>query len=133
MEGHGTGRQQLYDRTKQLLRLQTNRATALHQAILACRNGGIVDVLGVYGLTDKFPMGVVTNKGLTVKTAQQHGHRYIRQFFDYVQQGDLDPSVLITHDLPLEHGVSAYDMFKNKQDGCIRVVLRPFATRAQCV
>jgi threonine dehydrogenase-like Zn-dependent dehydrogenase len=125
MEGHGSGLQQLYDRTKQLLRLQTDRATALRQAILACRKGGIVAVLGVYGLTDKFPMGVVTNKGLTVKTAQQHGHRYIRQFFDYVRQGDLDPSVLITHDLPLEDGVRAYDMFKNKEDGCIRVVLRP--------
>jgi threonine dehydrogenase-like Zn-dependent dehydrogenase len=82
-------------------------------------------VLGVYGLTDKFPMGNVTNKGLTLKSAQQHGHRYIAQFFDLIQQGDLDPSVLITHELSLEQGVRAYDMFKNKQDGCIRVALRP--------
>jgi threonine dehydrogenase-like Zn-dependent dehydrogenase len=125
MEGHGTGIQQAYDRAKQALRLETDRASALRQAILACGKGGTVAVLGVYGLTDKFPMGIVTNKGLTIKSAQQHGQRYIRQFFDYVQQGDLDPSVLITHDLPLEDGVRAYDLFKNKADGCIRVALRP--------
>ncbi|GAA1652584.1 glutathione-dependent formaldehyde dehydrogenase [Mycolicibacterium murale] len=125
MEGHGTGVQQLYDRAKQLARLETDRATSLRQAIHACRKGGVVSVLGVYGLTDKFPMGVLMNKGLTLRTAQQHGQRYIPQFFDYVEQGDLDPALLITHDLPLEDGVRAYDMFKNKSDGCIRVVLRP--------
>jgi len=84
-----------------------------------------VSVLGVFGLTDKFPMGVIMNKGLTLRSAQQHGQRYIRQFFDYVEQGDLDPSVLITHDLPLEEGARAYDIFKNKSEGCIRVALRP--------
>ncbi len=125
MEGHGTGVQQLYDRAKQLLHLETDRASALRQAILACRKGGVVSVLGVYGVTDKFPMGVVTNKGLTIKSAQQHGQRYMARLFDYVQQGDLDPAKLITHDLPLEQGVQAYDMFKNKADGCIRVALRP--------
>jgi threonine dehydrogenase-like Zn-dependent dehydrogenase len=125
MEGHSTGAQQVYDRAKQALRMETDRAAPLREAILACRKGGIVSVLGVYGVTDKFPMGVLMNKGLTLRTAQQHGQRYVVQFFDYVQQGDLDPSVLITHDLPLEEGVRAYDMFKNKQDGCIRVALRP--------
>lgn len=126
MEGHGTGVQQLYDRAKQLLHLETDRASALRQAILACRKGGgVVSVLGVYGVTDKFSMGVVTNKGLTFKSAQQHGQRYMARLFDYVQQGDLDPAKLITHDLPLEQGVQAYDMFKNKDDGCIRVALRP--------
>ncbi|MGV9823577.1 zinc-dependent alcohol dehydrogenase [Nocardia xishanensis] len=125
MEAHGTGLQQLYDRTKQLLRLETDRATPLRQAILACRKGGTVAVLGVYGLTDKFPMGVVTNKGLTIRTAQQHGQRYVPRMFDYIQQGDLDPSYLITHDMPLEDAVHGYDIFKNKQDGCIRAVFRP--------
>lgn len=125
MEGHSTGLQEVYDRTKQLLRMETDRAASLREAILACRKGGVVAVLGVYGLTDKFPMGVLTNKGLTLRSAQQHGQRYIPQFFDYVAQGDLDPSVLITHDLPLEDGVRAYEMFKNKDDGCIRVALRP--------
>lgn len=125
MEGHSTGVQQVYDRAKQLLRMETDRASALRQAILACRKGGVVSVLGVYGLTDKFPMGVLTNKGLTLKTSQQHGQRYMKRLFDYVEQGDLDPAKLITHDLPLEEGVRAYDMFKNKQDNCIRVALRP--------
>ncbi len=125
MEGHSTGIQQVYDRTKQALRLETDRAASLREAILACRKGGVVSVLGVYGVTDKFPMGALMNKGLTLRAAQQHGQRYIPQFFDYAQQGDLDPSVLITHDLPLADGVRAYDMFKNKTDGCIRVALRP--------
>jgi threonine dehydrogenase-like Zn-dependent dehydrogenase len=76
-------------------------------------------------VTDKFPMGVITNKGLTMRSAQQHGQRYMARLFDYVEQGDLDPTALITHDLPLEDGVRGYDLFKNKKDGCIRVVLRP--------
>jgi threonine dehydrogenase-like Zn-dependent dehydrogenase len=125
MEAHSTGVQHAYDRAKQALRLETDRAASLREAILACRKGGVVSVLGVFGLTDKFPMGAIMNKGLTLRSAQQHGQRYIPQFFDYVQQGDLDPSMLITHDLPLSEGVRAYDMFKNKTDGCIRVALRP--------
>lgn len=125
MEGHSFGVQEAYDRAKQLLRLETDRASSLREAILACRKGGVVSVLGVYGVTDKFPMGVVLNKGLTIRSAQQHGQRYVPQFFDYVQQGDLDPSILITHDVSLEEGVRAYDMFKNKTDGCIRVAIRP--------
>lgn len=125
MEAHSTGAQEIYDRAKQLLRMETDRAAPLREAIMACRKGGVVSVLGVYGVTDKFPMGVLMNKGLTLRSAQQHGQRYIPQFFDYVAQGDLDPSVLITHDLPLEQGVRAYDLFKNKDDGCIRVALRP--------
>ena len=125
MEAHSTGAQEAYDRAKQLLRLETDRAASLREAIIACRKGGIVSVLGVFGVMDKFPMGAIMNKGLTLRSAQQHGQRYVAQFFDYVEQGDLDPSVLITHDLPLTDGVRAYDMFKNKTDGCIRVALRP--------
>ncbi|MBF6168846.1 glutathione-dependent formaldehyde dehydrogenase [Streptomyces gardneri] len=125
MEGHGTGLQQFYDRAKQLLRLESDRATPLREAILACRKGGVVSVLGIYGLTDKFPMGVVTNKGLTIRTAQQNGQRYVPRMFDYIQQGDLDPSYLITHDMPLEDAVYGYDVFKNKKEGCIRSVFRP--------
>ena len=125
MEAHSTGAQEAYDRAKQLLRLETDRAASLREAIIACRKGGIVSVLGVFGVMDEFPMGAIMNKGLTLRSAQQHGQRYVAQFFDYVEQGDLDPSVLITHDLPLTDGVRAYDMFKNKTDGCIRVALRP--------
>ncbi|MCQ4122349.1 zinc-dependent alcohol dehydrogenase [Rhodococcus tibetensis] len=125
MEGHGTGLQQLYDRAKQLLRLESDRATPLREAILSCRKGGIVSILGIYGLRDKFPMGVVTNKSLTIRTAQQHGQRYMPRMFDYIQQGDLDPSYLITHDMPLEKAVRGYEVFKNKQEGCVRAVFRP--------
>ncbi|WP_280398654.1 zinc-dependent alcohol dehydrogenase [Nocardia carnea] len=125
MEGHGTGLQQAYDRVKQLLRLETDRATSLREAVLACGKGGVVAVLGIYGLTDKFPMGVITNKSLTLRTAQQHGQRYMPRMFDYIQQGDLDPSYLITHDLPLEDAVRGYELFKTKEQGCIRAVFRP--------
>lgn len=125
MEGHGTGLQQLYDRAKQLLRMETDRATSLREAILACRKGGVVSVLGIYGLTDKFPMGILTNKSLTLRTAQQHGQRYMPRMFDYIQQGDLDPSYLITHDMPLDDAVRGYDLFKNKKEGCVRAVFRP--------
>ncbi|MET8777977.1 zinc-dependent alcohol dehydrogenase [Nocardia sp. NPDC050713] len=125
MEGHGTGLQQIYDRAKQLLRMETDRATPLREAILACRKGGTVAVLGVYGLTDKFPMGAVTNKNLTIRTAQQHGQRYVPRLLDYVQRGELDPTYLITHDMPLEDAVTGYDLFKNKRDGCVRAVFRP--------
>ncbi|WP_280425168.1 zinc-dependent alcohol dehydrogenase [Nocardia carnea] len=125
MEAHGTGLQQAYDRVKQLLRLETDRATPLREAILACGKGGVVSVLGIYGLTDKFPMGVLTNKSLTIRTAQQHGQRYMPRMFDYIQQGDLDPSYLITHDMPLEDAVRGYELFKTKEQGCIRAVFRP--------
>ena len=70
-------------------------------------------------------LGGITNKSLTIRSAQQHGQRYMPRLFDYVQQGDLDPSALITHDLPLEDAVRGYEMFKKKQDGCVRVVFRP--------
>lgn len=125
MEGHGTGVQELYDRAKQLLRLETDRATSLRQAILACRKGGVVSVLGVYGVTDKFPMGAITNKSLTIRSAQQHGQRYLPRLFEHVRTGELDPAVLITHDLPLEESVRGYELFKTKEDGCIRAVFRP--------
>lgn len=125
MEAHGTGLMQAYDRVKQALRLETDRATPLRQAIMACRKGGVVSVLGVYGLTDKFPMGMLTNKSLTLRTAQQHGQRYVPRLFEHVQAGKLDPSVLLTHDMPLEDSVRGYDMFKNKKDGCVRAVFRP--------
>jgi threonine dehydrogenase-like Zn-dependent dehydrogenase len=123
MEAHSTGAQEVYDRAKQLLRLETDRASSLREA--ACRKGGVVSVLGLFGLMDKFPMGVIMNRGLTLRSAQQHGQRYIHQFFDYVEQGDLDPSVLLTHDLPLGDGVRAYDIFKNKSEGCIRAACGP--------
>ncbi len=125
MEAHGTGLQGGYDRVKQALRLETDRGTALREAILACRKGGTVSVLGVYGLMDKFPMGVVMNKGLTVRTAQQHGQKYVPRLLDHAVKGDLDLSFLATHRFSLEDSPRGYDLFKQKQDGCVRAVFVP--------
>ncbi|GAB3248317.1 zinc-dependent alcohol dehydrogenase [Kineococcus gypseus] len=125
MEGHGTGVQEVYDRAKQALRLETDRATPLREAILACRKGGVVAVLGVYGLTDKFPMGVALNKGLTIRASQQHGQRYVPRLLQHIADGELDTGFLATHEMPLEDAVRGYEMFKHKQDGCLRSVFRP--------
>ena len=98
---------------------------SLREAIMACRKGGTVSVLGVYGLTDKFPMGVVMNKGLTIRSAQQHGQHYMPRLLEWAAGGELDPSFLATHRFSLEEGAKAYDMFKHKKDGCVRAVFTP--------
>ncbi len=125
MEGRGTGMQYAYDRVKQALLLETDRGQALREAIVACRKGGTLSMLGVYGLMDKFPLGVVMNKGLTLRTAQQHGQAYLPRLLDYAQNGKLDASFLATHRFSLEDSVRGYEMFKNKEDGCVRAVFAP--------
>jgi threonine dehydrogenase-like Zn-dependent dehydrogenase len=125
MEAHGTGPQYAYDRVKQALRLETDRGEALREAIMACRKGGTLAILGVYGVMDKFPVGVMMNKGLTVRTAQQHGQAYVDRLLDHVVKGELDPSFLITHRMSLEESPHGYEMFKQKADGCIRAVFTP--------
>lgn len=125
MEAHGTGIDYAYDRVKQALRLETDRGEALRQAIVACRKGGTVSVLGVYGIMDKFPIGAVMNKGLTMRSAQQHGQRYMGRLLEHVSRGELDPSYLATHHFSLEDGPRGYDMFKHKEDGCVRSVFIP--------
>ncbi|UBU16330.1 zinc-dependent alcohol dehydrogenase [Nonomuraea gerenzanensis] len=126
MESHGTGFQYAYDRAKQSVRLQTDRGLSLRQAIHACRKGGIVSVLGVYlGLVDKFPMGAVMNKGLTLRSGQQHGHRYIPMILDRMSKGEIDASPLLTHPMSLRDGPTGYELFKNKRDGCVRAVFQP--------
>ncbi|MDQ3731827.1 MAG: glutathione-dependent formaldehyde dehydrogenase [Pseudomonadota bacterium] len=125
MEAHGTGPMYAYDRVKQALYMETDRGEALREAIMACRKGGTLSILGVYGLMDKFPVGVIMNKGLTVRTAQQHGQRYVSRLLEHAQQGELDPSYLMTHKFSLEDGPRGYDMFKNKEDGCVRVLFTP--------
>lgn len=122
MEAHGTGVDYVYDRTKQALRLETDRGQALRQAIMACRKGGTLSILGVYGLMDKFPIGAIMNKGLTVRSAQQHGQKYVPRLLDYIVKGQIDPSYLATHHFPLEQAPLGYDMFKHKEDGCVRAV-----------
>jgi threonine dehydrogenase-like Zn-dependent dehydrogenase len=125
MEAHGPGVEYAYDRVKQALHLHTDRGDALRQAIRAVRKGGTLSILGVYGVMDKFPLGVMMNKGLTVRTAQQHGQKYVPKLLEHVQRGELDPSYLATHRFPLEQAPRAYDMFKKKQDGMLRAVFIP--------
>lgn len=125
LEAHGHGAQYAYDRVKQAMMLETDRPLALREAILACRNGGTVSVVGVYGgWIDKFPMGAVVNRGLTIKTGQCHVQRYMRPLLERVQEGEIDPSFVITHRLRLDDAPEGYEMFMNKQDGCEKVVLR---------
>ena len=127
MEGHhGHGAYYAYDRVKQATRQQTERPYALREAILACRPGGVVSVIGVYGgFMDKFPAGAVLNKGLTIRAGQCHVHRYLEPLLDHIRKGDIDPSFVITHEMELGKAPVGYDKFKNKQDECIKVVLKP--------
>jgi threonine dehydrogenase-like Zn-dependent dehydrogenase len=126
MEAHTPGPTYRYEQAKQLLRLETDRPHALRQAILACRKGGTVFVLGVFaGMVDKFPMGAVMNKGLTLRSAQQHGERYIPMLLERMASGELKTAHLATHPMPLDEGPRGYDLFKNKKDGCVRSVFQP--------
>ncbi len=125
MEAHGKSVQYKYDRAKQWLHLQTDRGSAVREAIMACRKGGTLSILGVYGIMDKFPLGVIMNKGLTVRTAQQHGQKYVPRLLEHTSRGELDASFLATHRVSLEESPQGYRMFKEKQDNCMRVVFVP--------
>jgi threonine dehydrogenase-like Zn-dependent dehydrogenase len=125
MEAHGTGLDYAYDRVKQALRLETDRGQALRQAIMACRKGGILSIIGVYGLMDKFPIGTIMNKGMTVRSAQQHGQKYMPRLLEHAARGELNPAYLATHRFSLEDSPRGYEMFKNKEDGCVRAVFVP--------
>jgi len=125
MEAHGTGPQYAYDRVKQALHLHTDRGSALREAAMACRKAGTLSIVGVYGVIDKFPLGVIMNKGLRIRTAQQPGQRYMPAMLEHLQKGELDPSFLATHTMPLEQAPRGYEMFKEKQDKCMRAVFAP--------
>jgi threonine dehydrogenase-like Zn-dependent dehydrogenase len=126
MESHAPGILGVYDRTKQAMMLETDRPIALREAIMACRNGGTVSVAGVYGgFADKVPFGSVMNRSLSIRTGQTHVQRYMRPLLERVQKGEIDPSFVVTHRLPLTEGPEGYEMFNNKQDGCIKIVLKP--------
>lgn len=126
MEAHGVGVEWWYDKAKQTVRAETGRPIALRQAIMACRKGGTVSVPGVYGgLVDKFPIGAFMNKGLTMRTGQTHMQRYLQPLLERIQEGEIDPSFLITHRMKLEDAPHGYDIFKHKEDECVKVVLTP--------
>jgi threonine dehydrogenase-like Zn-dependent dehydrogenase len=132
MEAHGTSPGEIYDWIKMGLRLATDRPNVLRQAIQACRKGGTVSVPGVYaGFLDKIPFGAAFNKGLTFKTGQTHVQRYLPRLLDLIATGKIDPSFVITHELPLDSGPDAYETFKQKRDGCIKVVLKPFVAQTR--
>jgi len=125
LEAHGHGALFALDRAKQTLKLQPDRPTALRQAIQCCRNGGVVSLAGVYGgFIDLFPIGAVVNRGLTLRAGQCHVHRYMRPLLQRIEKGELDPTFVITHRLPLADAAKGFDLFLNKLDGCEKVVLK---------
>ncbi|HZU75324.1 MAG TPA: zinc-dependent alcohol dehydrogenase [Dehalococcoidia bacterium] len=115
-----------YDRAKQATRMETDRPDALREAIMACGNGGTVSVMGVYGgLLDKFPMGAIVNRSLTLRSGQCHVQRYMPKLLRHIERGDIDPSFIITHRMKLDEAPVGYETFKNKEDSCLKVVMTP--------
>lgn len=127
LEAHGWGSlDAAYDRMKNFVGLATDRIHALRQAIHCVRKGGSVSVPGVYaGFLDKFPFGQAFAKGVTMKMGQTHAQKYLAPLLERIEKGEIDPSFVITHRLPLEEAANAYKIFKEKEDGCIKVFLKP--------
>jgi threonine dehydrogenase-like Zn-dependent dehydrogenase len=126
IEAHGVGLAGFYDRVKFRMKLETDRPNALREVIQACRKGGNVSIPGVYGgAIDKLNMGAAFAKGLTFRMGQTHVHRYLKPLTDLILQGKIDPTFVITHRLRLDQAPDAYETFRNKQDECIKVVLKP--------
>jgi len=124
MEAHGHGASHLYDEAKQMVRLESDRPTALRQVLQACRKGGTVSIPGVYtGFIDKVPIGAAFAKGLVIKMGQCHVQKYMRPLLDRITRGEIDPSAIITHHLPLEEAPRGYRMFRNKENGCVKIVM----------
>ncbi len=116
----------VYDRFKQAMMLENDRAHVLREMIYVCRPGGILSIPGVYGgLIDKVPMGPLMNKGLTVRTGQTHVKRWTDELLGLIDEGQIDPSFVVTHSAGLEQGPDMYNTFRDKQDGCVKVVLKP--------
>jgi threonine dehydrogenase-like Zn-dependent dehydrogenase len=128
MEAHGTtALTTAYDRVKQAVMAESDRPHVLREIAYVCRPAGTLSVPGVYGgLIDKFPMGMIMNKGLTIRTAQTHVNRWTGDLLRRIEEGQLDPSFVITHEVPLERGPEMYRIFRDKLDGCVKVVLKPW-------
>ena len=126
MEAHVAGILGVVDRAKQAVKIETDRPAVLRQVIQACRKGGTVSLAGVYGgFVDMIPIGAAVNKGLTFRMGQTHVHRYMRPLLEHIQRGAIDPSFIVTHRLSLDDAPHAYEIFKDKEDECIKVVLKP--------
>lgn len=128
MEAHVTPSQPdtVYDRAKQMLGVESDRPHVLREMIYVCRPAGVISIPGVYGgLVDKIPMGQVMNKGLTIRTGQTHVNRWTDDLLRRIEDGQIDPSFVITHTVSLDEGPEMYKVFRDKQDSCIKVVLRP--------
>jgi threonine dehydrogenase-like Zn-dependent dehydrogenase len=127
MEAHGTFADAILDRVKQAMKLQFDRAHVLRQVLHCCRKGGTVSIPGVYaGFVDKFPFGTAFGKGLTIKMGQTHVHNYTKPLLGMIERGEIDPSFVITHRVSLDEAPEMYKTFRDKQDACIKVVMRPF-------
>ena len=114
------------DALKTTVMLATDRPHVMRQTIMACRKGGTISIPGVYvGYGDKIPIGAAMNKGFTIKQGQTHTHKYMPLLLEKIQNGEIDPSFVITHNRSLDEAPQAYEMFKNHEDGCIKVVLKP--------
>jgi threonine dehydrogenase-like Zn-dependent dehydrogenase len=127
LEAHSHGLVGMYDRMKQAAMLETERPHVLREAIFACRAGGTVSIPGVYGgFSDKIPMGALMNKGLQIKTGQTHVQRYLKPLLERIERRQIDPSFVVTHRLKLADAPRGYKIFNDKQDGCIKIVLKPW-------
>jgi threonine dehydrogenase-like Zn-dependent dehydrogenase len=131
MEAHDDSVMYVVDRAKQAARIETDRPIVLRQAIQACRKGGTVSVPGVYaGFDDKVPMGAFMNKALAMKTGQTHMMRFMKPLLDRIERGDIDPSFVMSHRVPIDRAPEMYKVFRDKQDNCTKVVLDPWADGA---
>jgi threonine dehydrogenase-like Zn-dependent dehydrogenase len=127
LAAHATGSvDSIYDRVKQAVMLETDRPHVLREMIYVCRGAGTLSIPGVYaGLADKLPLGAVMNKGLTIRTGQTHVNRWTEDLLRRIQDGEIDPSFVITHTVGLEEAPAMYKLFREKEDGCVKVVLKP--------
>jgi threonine dehydrogenase-like Zn-dependent dehydrogenase len=126
MEAHGAHIDYWYDKAKTMTFMATDRASALRQAINSCRKGGVVSIPGVYGgFIDKVPIGAAFNKGLQLRMGQTHVHKYLPRLMQHIEKGDIDPSFVVTHTVSLDTAPEMYQTFRDKQDGCIKVVMKP--------
>jgi threonine dehydrogenase-like Zn-dependent dehydrogenase len=126
MEAHGSGLWGWYDKTKQAMRLETDRPTALREVLMSCGKGGTVSIPGVYGgFIDKVPLGAAFNKGLTLRMGQTDVQRHMAPLLERIERGDINPGFVITHRMRLEDAPDAYRIFRDKRHACIKVVLEP--------